>query len=269
MGDWEGTIDYCALNVQCGGFFLLPFHVETIRDAWSCGIPLNIEKNGWMSLDMSTATAAIVSKAVVAMTGKTYVLPIANRCKQIGFKATNLKDVGKTFPISIVSRAGALTSENITLRGLTEMAVAESELGYVNSINKGRTVGKVEVFSVNRKSCKKIHTLLPEEENPYYREYKAVGVEGNIIIKGKKKFINYTEDDLDRYVDITSTNAIAACIMALKNNQSPDVYIAHLKIARSHAEAAKSDVRATGRVTSPGSYTAQLPAGSKTYGTFN
>lgn len=272
MGDWDGTIDYCAINLSdC--FFYLPYHVELIRDAWVCNRPLNLEKESWLSLEQSQWNGIVGPCISVVKTGKTNVLQgEARKGKQLGFRIIDGRDKGKKLSVSIYDESGSLTTEEIVFEDNKETIAAPAVLGKLDSIAKERTIGSVGVYEIQkRRKINLIQYIRPQELEPRYHEYKSFEPCNQIIIKGKKKFFDYDETDLDRTIDIRSIDGLRSAVIAIKQHGAGNIkdYVAMLQSARAHVEAAKNDVRNINKATTPAQYIPELIVSSQEYTTHN
>jgi len=243
LDDWVGTIGYGCVNTNAGCFYL-PSHIETARYVYECDKNLPLHDEIWYHLDANELNEWCGRQHGVIQTDIFHALPVGIPYKaQIGFKPQDESDIGTIIPITIKNPVGSTRTERLELKGLDVVSFTEDDVSEVISIAKKKTSGRVSVYSLSAGKQCKLYTLEADEVTPKYRVYKSPCTCSCLVVKGKKKFFPYNEEDLDRDLDLDPSGVAFAqkALMHQKSNAYNE-YAAALKIARSHLERAKEDL---------------------------
>jgi hypothetical protein len=245
MDDFEGTIDYCYVHCL-DGKFTLPYHIETIRNAYDCECRIDIEPGQWKP---ACPPYAIRHCLNFVRTDEYVVVPVNLRLGYMyGFRITDLNDAGIKFSVSYMNEGFGAVSEDVTLPSTLEDIVwLVDPVVRFYSINKPRTVGYIQLYARSPyNQCCLIYNYHPLETCPQYQVYYSNQFFGNcILIRGKKRFIPYTDKDYDMPLDIKSHDGLRFAMKAIEHEASGRLneYSATLASARGHFEKDKIDVR--------------------------
>ena len=155
---------------------------------------------------------------------------------KIGFRLTDTQDEGVKFPVTIQNPFGTIDTEEIQLTEIVNPTFAEMVVGKINHIGKPSTSGGIEIWKMDECENKTyLFTLQAKEARPSYRQFTFPGCCPSLVVKAKKKFINYSEKDYGVEMDITSASGIRFAIQAIEHerNKKYNEYQAALKLARS------------------------------------
>tara|TARA_R110000868_G_scaffold13848_6_gene64406 strand:+ start:11462 stop:12379 length:918 start_codon:yes stop_codon:yes gene_type:complete len=251
MDDFVGTIEYgCVMpNDSC---FYLPSHIETIRKAWGCKQNIPINNENWYYVDQGFVSEICGDSVSLIRTDKSVVLPVSfPKSHQIGFRPSDSNDIGKSISVTTRNVFGSIVNENINLNSLTESSYGELAVEEIISINKPPTEGAVQVWARGECDEQKIYVIEAFEHSVRYWQYKSINACECILIKGKKKYFPYKENDLYREIDIRNPSALQFASQAIEHQRSRNYkeYQNALMIARTLLERTKEDLKKT---SSPG-----------------
>lgn len=252
MDDWEGTIRFICVPCLDNCFFP-PHDIESIRAIWDGNGNVDVWNDTHMQIDHNNIRNYCDRVARAASkTGISQVLPVCLPEEPWipSLLATNGEDEGTEITITGRSSFGNKISSTVKLKECNEEVELTEEFKTIESIAKPQTCGPVTIYN----SDKKIYTLDACEENPCYHQYRMQGRTCGcyVVLKGKRKFRNYTTKDLDRYVDLTSVDGIEFAMLALnskdkKGGEGLAEYAGYLAAAKAHFEVVKEDLNSSAR----------------------
>lgn len=246
LDDWVGTIEYLCVNV--GRCFHLPWHVETIRAAWNCNRSIEVGSAFYSEIGYNDACSFAGKKVPIIRTGYIDVTPVRiPKDSKIGFECTNENDKGKKCFVSFINDYGSITTEEIQLTEVGYICWGKENVRSIKSISKERTQGIVNVKAFNGE---KFHvlSLYPQQLVSEFQRYTADGcLNCQVIIKAKKRYFPYFDEDLDSTLDFNSPEALRFAIKAIQAEKAGaiDKYAANLQAARTHLEREKEDLDRT------------------------
>lgn len=264
LGDWEGTIEYACVYLN-GGCFYLPWHIESIKNAWSGGQEITVEKSNWIPINTTTLSLYGARPTTFIPTGVTSPLPFEfPRGRVVGARANDQQDKGKHVTVQAKDSGGSTWSEKIKLSGIKKMDKGELEVLSLQALSKDKTIGAVDIYAVCPQCEDLIHTMQSEETVSSFRQYKVSGCSSPYaIVKAKKKFFKIAENDLDKEFDLISTEAISFVLDAINHKKSQDYekYNVSLKVAQSHLNVLKEDFRSSSKPGAPASFMPVINSG--------
>lgn len=268
LDDWVGTVSYgCVRASDC--CFYLPAHIETARLAWQCTQSIPINNENWYYVDANNLSQFCGDSIAVVRTDRSAVLPVAfpENC-QIGFAIQDQEDSGVEISVTAVNVFGSVVTEKITLTSINECEFAELSIKELLGINKPTTVGSIRVMVRGQCDIRNIYTLESFETQIKYWQYRALNVCDCLVIKGKKKFVPYRDNDLDREVDITNFTALQFASQAIEHqrNKRYEEHTNAMRLARAYLERTKEDLRKTNSPGVPASWEPRVPVSNTVYG---
>jgi hypothetical protein len=271
LDDWTGTIEYGCVNL-CDSCFYLPYHLETVRDIWQCCGPVPLGDEIWSSIGTGYLSSCCGDKVGVTRTDRVSPIPVQPPMGSIiGVRPLDAGDKDFTVRITIRNVAGSLATDEIKVKSFNEIVYGELIMGQIESIQKDRTHGPIVLYwRDNRGVNCKLYTLQADEVSPKYYMYKSTCQAGCAIIKAKKKFFPYTEKDIYGELDIQGVNGLMFAIKALEHQRSSqyDAYVAALKLARSHLERVKEDLKKTSEPAKAAVVNTSHPVSTHQYGSY-
>lgn len=267
LDDWVGTIEYLCVSV--GNCFYTPWHIETIRAAWSCNRNLEIGSAFYSEIGYDDVCACAGNKIHIIRTGAIDVFPCSiRRGSKIGFECSNRNDTGKKVIITYTNKFGSITVDEIQLTEVGVTVYTSEEVNTIESVSKEKTEGVVRVKSLLY-GIRDVVTLYPDQTFIEYPRYSADScVNCQILIKGKKRFIPYTRADENRPLDISSPDGLRFAIKAIQAEKNNDLsaYTANLTAAKSHLEKEKEDINRTTKPSKVIIKQGYYPLSSSVYG---
>lgn len=268
MDDFVGTIEYgCVMpNDSC---FYLPAHIETIRKAWSCNQNIPINNENWYYVDQGFVSEICGDAVSLIRTDKSVVLPVSfPKSHQIGFRPSDSNDIGKSISVTTRNVFGSIVNENIELVSLTETSYGELAVEEIISINKPATEGAIQVWARGECDESKIYVIEAFEHSVRYWQYKSINACECILIKGKKKYFPYKENDLYREIDIRNPSALQFASQAIEHQRARNYkeYQNALLIARTLLERTKEDLKKTNNLGAISQANVSMPIDNSDYG---
>ena len=248
LDDWTGTIDYGCVNL-CDSCFYLPYHLETVRDMWKCNSSITLNDEIWSSIGTNSLSDCCGERMGVVRTDRSAAIPVQPPLGSIiGIRPIDAADKDFVVRFTIRNVAGSLAVDEVKAKDFTEFSYGELLMGRIESIQKDRTNGPINLYwRDNRGVNCRLYTLQADEVSPRYYMYKATCESGCVIVKAKKKFFPYTEKDIFSELDIQGVNGLMFAIKALEHQRASQYteFTAALKIARSLLERVKEDLKKT------------------------
>lgn len=268
MDDWVGTIEYGCVNPKDGCFYL-PAHIETVRKAWACNQNIPINNENWYYVDQGFVGDMCGAPVALVRTDRSSVLPVDfPKHSQIGFRPSDAYDIGKAVSVTTKNVFGSVVNESIVLGSLTETSYGELAVDEILSINKPPTEGAVQVWARSECEEKRVYLIEAFEHSVRYWQYRSVNACECIIIKGKKKYFPYKENDLYREIDIRNPSALQFASQAIEHQRAKNYreYQNALTIARTHLERTKEDLKKTTSMGATNNTSVSIPVDNSVYG---
>ena len=248
-GDWSDTYEFIHIMVSSGRL-TLPWWAASMKAAWLCKSKIQISETGWQP---ATGTDAKGSGLSIENTGRKLIIPFNIPVgAQIGFSATDIADKGKKVRVSAITDASGRLSEEAELAGIAEKVRCEITIAQLTGLSKDATSGCVNVHMYDSCGDRVIYTIDPDETVSESIVYcvKSCG-DKCILAKVKKKFIPYSNLNLDAIADLPVT-ALQYMIEALRNRSDANMYKSLYGMAIAELQADKIDERPTVAATRAG-----------------
>lgn len=245
--DWIGTVEYGCIQLT-GNCFYLPWHLDTIRAAWAGSERASLFDEYYITIEDNILSDCcdLTCDFKVHKTGKRSPLPFTVVGEhKIGFTNIDNRDNGTIVTMRFMS-GSSIETETITLDA-NKVSMTDNIAGKVLSISKGQTHGSVQVLVIGTDGSVQVaHTLAPQEDVPEYTEYRGYGNHCQaVVVKAKKRFVNFTEKDLDTVLDIKPEGlefAMQAIVAKEKNSLEGDnLYVSKLLLAEGDLETEMKD----------------------------
>ena len=247
LDDWVHTIKYTCVPV-CDCCFVLPEDCAAIRAAWDGNNNVITTNEYFDAVDKDFVLRNSGCKVRVFRTGLSLALPIQPNGSELFFLANNMDDAGKFVRISYKDTMNSLSSEKIELLDDFQLTGTSYRIKEVTAISKDRTDGPVSILL---STGKEIYSMPPLFTSGRFEQYKIDGqiTSPYLLLKCKLRFRDYTTEDYDSLIDITSIDALefAAKAMYAKSQSNISGYQQNILLARTHLEVAKEDLESSNR----------------------
>lgn len=188
-GDWEGLIEYGALNVVEGNHAVLPWHLAHVRNAWVGKYPIQIKDRWYETLSFAgivPVSGDSCSNSLID-TGKT--VPFANEWPKGTFvKIQPLGDCSDEGEIEFVTRDSQGVKQTESFK-MTDTVVGQLPVHDIICVKKPVTTNAFRIYSTIGGVDTEMAIYHPEQTDPSYSLYKLVGSSCNeILVRAKKRF---------------------------------------------------------------------------------
>lgn len=222
IGEWVGTIEYGCIQLT-EGCFLLPSHLETVKDASFCNNTLVLDNYRNVGYPDYRNCCSIPALTKVF---KRTPLPFYNTGNiLVGFRFVNKQDNDSVLTVNYIDSAGTNRIEDVKVKHRNPVFLS-NRLASAISIEKPFTSGRVEVYiKTSESNCAKVCSRFIEynETFPEFTLYSVDGACGHrqVAFKAKKKMLPYTLSSLREVLDI-HPEALSSAILAVKIKEKQD-----------------------------------------------
>lgn len=239
-GDFPGTTDWIALNLE-GGRFCLPPRFIVAKGIWRCNQKIDIAQGGWSVIDECYASSCCDGpcgrgNAVRRIEARRPYCCKPGKAFSVLVSSDNPADVGVEITMSLVNRGGG---ESIVRIALEEDRVNVGGIwSDVLSITKPETSGEITIWVNTRDTeCFYLAKLSSKEQSaPMFATYEAPGcVDGQYVVNAKKAFQDFTSASEE--MDIRSITTMKFALMAVSalEEKDNDAYASSIQLLENSA----------------------------------